>query len=83
MEEIKSISSTTGKGDKKVESRISVEEIANGFLIIENKDYKNAKGEYKYETTKTFSKTNPLGEKAVSSLKAAMLNNMPGSKKAQ
>lgn len=77
-EEVKSISSTKGTGDKKVEKRVSVEEISNGFIIIESKDYKDAKGNWKYETTKVYSETNPLAE-AKLDMKTIMKKNMPGS----
>jgi len=42
---------------------ITIEKIANGYLIIQSKDYKNKKGEWKYETIKTYSKEDPLKTK--------------------
>ena len=76
-ESIKAVSTTSGKGDKKVEKRISVEEISNGFIITENKDFKDAKGNWQYETTKAYSKTNPLADSKLS-LKNIIKGNMPG-----
>lgn len=42
--------------------RTEVEKIKNGFLITTNKEGKDSKGEWKYETTKEFSETNPFDE---------------------
>lgn len=75
-EELKSVTSTEGQGNKKIEKRISVEEISNGYIITENKEYKNKKGEWKYESTKVYSKTNPLGEAAT--LKNLLKKSLPG-----
>ncbi len=75
MDGVKSISTTTGKDDKKVEKSISVEEISNGFIITENKDYKDKKGQWQYKTTKVYSKTNPLAD---TSLGDVLKKNLPG-----
>ena len=42
--------------------RTNVEKINNGFLIIINTEGKDAKGEWKYDTKKEFSETNPFEE---------------------
>ena len=76
-EELKEISTTEGKGDKKIEKRISVEEISNGFLVIETKNWEDEKKGWQHETTKVFSKTNPL-EEATADLKSIINKNMPG-----
>lgn len=39
---------------------IEVEEVSNGFIVSVSKDYKAEDGEWKYETKKYISKTNPL-----------------------
>jgi len=44
------------------EIRTEVEKIDNGFLTTTTTEGKDAKGEWKYNTTKTFSETNPLDE---------------------
>jgi len=75
---IKSVSTTAGKDKNKVEKRISIEEISNGFIITESKDYQDAKGNYKYSTTKVYSKTNPLAKVEID-LGSLMKKNMPGS----
>jgi hypothetical protein len=77
-EEVKSISTTEGKGDKKKEIRYSVEEISNGFIISESTEGKDAKGNYQYNTVKSYSKTNPLADSKIS-LKSMMKKSMPGS----
>ena len=77
-EEIKSVSLTEGKDKKKIEKTIRVEEITNGFIITEDKNFYDKKGEYKYETVKVFSKTNPLAE-STDNLSKVLKKNMPGS----
>lgn len=44
------------------EIRTEVETIENGFLITTTTEGNDSKGEWKYNTTKQFSETNPLGE---------------------
>ncbi len=77
-EEVRSIRTSSGEGDKKIEKTISVEEIENGFIISESKEWRDKK-EYKYETKKYYSKINPIGSDTVNKLKNAMIKNMPGS----
>lgn len=57
MAKITQISSKKGKDDKEV--RVSIEEIANGFLIIKNTEWHDKTG-YHYETEKHYSKENPF-----------------------
>ncbi len=54
------IKSITKKGKDKKEERVSVEEIENGFLITKSIQHENKKGEWKFDTKKWYSKTNPL-----------------------
>lgn len=76
-EELKSVTSSEGTGKNKIEKRISVEEISNGYIITESKEYQDKKGDWKYETTKVYSKTNPLAE--ATSLKTLLKKSLPGS----
>lgn len=57
--ELNSVSMSSGTGDSKLDKRINVEAIENGFLIVKTTEGK-IKGEWKYETKKWFSATNPL-----------------------
>ena len=57
-----------GTWSKRVENgdnseEIRVKEIMNGFLITKNKNWRDEKGEYHYDTEEMFSKENPLEEK--------------------
>lgn len=56
---LNSVSLSSGSGDNKVEKRINVEAIENGFLICKTTEGR-VKGDWKYETKKWFSATNPL-----------------------
>ena len=69
--ELKGVSSTEGKGDNKVEKTIRVEEIENGFIVVEEKNWNDKKKGYQYETKKFFSEKNPLSEqnKLISAIK--------------
>jgi len=78
MAEIKEVRSSEGTGDKKIEKRIAVEEIENGFIVLETKEYKDPKKGWQYEEKKVYSKTNPLDENKLS-LGNIIKKNMPGS----
>lgn len=57
-----------GSWSKRIEKgedseEIRVKEIMNGFLITKNKNWRDEKGEYHYDTEEMFSETNPLEEK--------------------
>ena len=54
-EEIKQIVTSTGEGDNAVEKRMSVEEIENGYIVTETKQYTTKKGELKFDSKKYFS----------------------------
>lgn len=51
------------KRTDKGSTTIKIEKITNGYLIIEDKETKDSKGNYKWECTKTYSKENPLTAK--------------------
>jgi hypothetical protein len=60
---LKSLTSKSkGKGEK--EKRVTIEEIENGYIITQNIEWKEPRKdggtEWKYETKKWFSETNPL-----------------------
>ena len=59
MGTLKSVSSKELKDEKK--TRVEVEEIQNGFLIVRNTEWEDKKG-YHYDTKKYFSETNPLDD---------------------
>ena len=63
MAELKGVSSKTKTGKEK---RVSVEEIENGYLVVQNIEWKetmkDGHTEWKYDTKRWFSKTNPLKE---------------------
>lgn len=45
-----------------VNKTVNVEEVENGFIITINKDWRDKKDSYQYETKKYISTTNPFGE---------------------
>lgn len=48
-----------------VNKTVNVEEVENGFIIIVNKDWRDKKDGYQYESKKYISTTNPFAEKEV------------------
>lgn len=75
-EELKELTTSTSSGDTKVEKRISVEEIENGYLVIETKEWKDKKEGYKYESKKYYSEKNPLS--ADMQMMKSIKKNLPG-----
>lgn len=73
-----SIRTEKGEGKNKIEKNITVEEIKNGFLVTESKNWRDKDGNYQYSTEKYYSKTDPLSETTEKNLKQLMLKNMPG-----
>jgi len=51
-------SKSIDKGDD--HKSIRVEQVENGYIITHERDYKDSKGKYQYETKKYISKTNPV-----------------------
>lgn len=60
---LQSVSFTKGDDKNKVETRIRVEQIKNGFLVIKNTEGRDAKGNWQYNEDKWYSDTNPLAIK--------------------
>ena len=46
--------------EKDKNTTVTIEKIENGYLQVENIDYKNSKGDWIYETKKTYFKESPL-----------------------
>lgn len=57
---LNSVSFASGSENNRVETRVNVEQIENGFLIIKSREGKDKKGNWFYETKKWFSPENPL-----------------------
>ena len=76
-ENIVSVTSKEGAGKSKITRRTEVEEIENGFLIIESKEWSDPKEGWKHESKKYYSKVNPLTVKK--DLKSVIKKNLPGS----
>ena len=60
LKEVTKLITKKGKDKGNIEIRVSVEEIENGFIIVKNKEWRDPKDGYKYETKKWFSDTDPL-----------------------
>lgn len=60
---LQSVSFSKGDGKNKLETRVRVEEIKNGFLVIKNTEGRNAKGDWEYNEEKWYSDSNPLAIK--------------------
>lgn len=58
--ELKSVSIKKKKNKKEV--RVTVEEIENGYLLIENIEYEDPKKGWQYETRKTYYEEPPIKE---------------------
>lgn len=52
----------TSKNGKEV--RYNIEEIENGYVLTVNREWKDKKGDYQYETKKYYTKENPIQQKA-------------------
>lgn len=74
--EIKEIKSYTGQGKNRIEKRISVEEIENGFIVSESKEWQDEKKGYQYECKKYYSEKNPLS--ASNQMMSSIKKNLPG-----
>lgn len=76
VEEINELKSYTGEGKNKIEKRISVEQIENGFIISESKEWQDEKKGYQYECKKYYSEKNPLS--ASNQMMTSIKKNLPG-----
>ena len=76
-EKIVAVTSKEGEGKSKITRRTEVEEIENGFLITESKEWTDPKEGWQHENKKYFSKVNPLTVKK--DLKSVIKKNLPGS----
>lgn len=65
MKEDTKITAVTTKDSKGKEHRISVRQISNGWVTTINCEYKDAKGNWQYETKEEYSEENPLDPKMV------------------
>ncbi len=74
--EIKEIKSYTGQGKNRIDKRISVEEIENGFIVSESKEWQDEKKGYQYECKKYYSEKNPLS--ASNQMMNSIKKNLPG-----
>lgn len=74
--EIKEIKSYTGQGKNRIDKKISVEEIENGFIVSESKEWQDEKKGYQYECKKYYSEKNPLS--ASNQMMSSIKKNLPG-----
>lgn len=74
--EIKEIKSYTGQGKNRIDKKISVEEIENGFIVSESKEWQDEKKGYQYECKKYYSEKNPLS--ANNQMMSSIKKNLPG-----
>lgn len=74
--EIKEIKSYTGQGKNRIDKKISVEEIENGFIVSESKEWQDKKKGYQYECKKYYSEKNPLS--ASNQMMSSIKKNLPG-----
>jgi major membrane immunogen (membrane-anchored lipoprotein) len=58
--QLKSVTTKTKDGK---EVRISVRQISNGWIIQTNTEYKDAKGNWQYDSKEEYSEENPLDPK--------------------
>ena len=74
-ENVTQVRTSEGKGDKKISRTTEVEQIENGFIITERKEYKNKDG-WQYESKKYYSEKNPLEIKK--DAPSIIKKNLPG-----
>lgn len=63
-EKLSEVQGISEKSDK-INTNYSVEKIDNGYILSINKDWKDSKGNYQYESKKKYFVENPLDETTI------------------